>query len=118
MFKKIKALIEPLNLDEVKEALEELGIKWVTISNCRNVSPQKGPAMIFRGKERATDFLSEIWLEIMVDQELAGKIIETIQKADRAGGDKDSKISVMPIEEVISLESPECAGYPGLGAGT
>ena len=115
MFKKIKALIEPLNLDEVKEALEELGIRGVTISNCRNVSPQKGPAMIFRGKERATDFLSEIWLEMVVDQEQAGKVIETIQKADGVGGNKDGRISVLPIEEVISLEPSECAGYFGLG---
>ncbi len=118
MFKKIKAMIEPLHLDEVKSALEDLGINGVTISNCRNVSPLKGPAMIFRGKERATDFLSEIWLEMVVEQELTGKVIETIQKADGAGWDKDRKISVLPIEEVISLESSECAGYPGLGVGT
>jgi nitrogen regulatory protein P-II 1 len=118
MFKKIKALIEPLNLDGVKEALEELGIKGVTISNCRNVSPRKGPAMIFRGKERATDFLSEIWLEMVVDQELVGKVIETIQKTDGVGGNMDSKISVLPIEEIISLESSEFAGYAGLGVGT
>lgn len=118
VFKKITVLIEPLNLNEVKEALEELGIKGVTISNCRNVSSQKGPALIFRGKERATNFLSEIWLEMVVEQELAGKVIETIQKADGVGGDLDSKISVLPIEEVISLEPSECAGYAGLGVGT
>ena len=90
MYKKIKALIEPLHLDEVKEALEKLGIKGVTISNCRNVTSLKGPAMIFRGKERATDFLSEIGLEMVVDQELAGKVIETIQKADGAGAGQGS----------------------------
>jgi nitrogen regulatory protein P-II 1 len=118
MFKKIKALIEPYNLDEVKEALEELGIKGVTISNCRNLSPRKGPAMIFRGRERTTDFLPETWLEMVVDQEMAGKVIETIQKANGAGWDKNGKISILPIEEVISFESSEYAEYPGLGVGT
>jgi nitrogen regulatory protein P-II 1 len=118
VYKKIKALIEPLHLDEVNKALEKLGVKGVTISNCRNVTPRKGPAMIFRGKQRVTDFVSEIWLEMVVDQKLAEMVIKTIEKADGAGWDKDGKISVLPVEEVISLESSERAGYPGLGVGT
>jgi nitrogen regulatory protein PII len=118
VYKKIKALIEPLNLDEVNEALEKLGVKGVTISNCRNVTPRKGPAMIFRGKERATDFLPETWLEMVVEQEIAEKVIETLQKADGAPSDKNSLISVLPIEEMISFESSEYASYSDLGVGT
>jgi nitrogen regulatory protein PII len=118
VFKKIKALIDPLNLDEIREALEELGIQGVTASNCRQVSPRKGPAKIFRGKERATDFLSEIGLEMVVDEELAGRVIETIQRADGVGWDKEGKISILPIEEVLSIEPSEFAGYRNLGVGT
>jgi nitrogen regulatory protein P-II 1 len=115
MFKKIKAMIEPLHLDEVKEALEELGIKGVTISKCKKLGAQTGPAMIFRGRKQATDCLSEIRLEMVVDQEMAARVIETIQKADGGGRDKEGKISVLPIEEVISIDASECASYPVWG---
>jgi nitrogen regulatory protein P-II 1 len=118
MFKKIKALIDPLHLDDIKEALEGLNIQGVTISNCRNVIPRKGPATIFRGRTQATDFLSEIWLEMVVDEDLAGKVIETIQNADGAGRDMDGKISVLSIEEVLSIEASECGRHRDLGVGT
>ncbi len=118
MFKKIKALIDPFHLDEVQVALEELGVKGVIISSCNDFAPQKGPAMIFRGKERATDYLSAIRLEMVVDQEMAREVIETIQEADGAGLDQVNRISVLPIEEVISLETFGDAEYHGLGGGT
>lgn len=103
MFKKIRALIEPLNLDKVEEALEGLGVKEVTISKCKNFGPQLGPARISRGKKLSTDFLSELRLEIIVDQEMAARVIETIQRADRTGWNKDGKISVMPIEAALLI---------------
>ncbi len=118
MFKKIKALIDSFHLDEVQVALEELGIKGVIISSCNDFAPQKGPAMIFRGKERATDYLSAIRLEMVVDQEMAREVIEAIQEADGAHRDRETWISVLPVEEVISLETLGGAEYPGLGGGT
>ena len=74
--------------------------------------------MIFRGKKQAGDFLSEIRLEMVVDQEMAAGVIKTIQKADGGGRDKEGKISVLSIEEVISIDAFECAEHPGLGVGT
>ncbi|MBI5584470.1 MAG: P-II family nitrogen regulator [Deltaproteobacteria bacterium] len=118
MFKKIKAWIDPLNLDEVQGALEDLGLHDVTTSNCRQVSPHNGPAMIFRGKERATDFLPEICLEIVVDQEMTGKVMETIQKAEGVGWDPQGKTAVLTIEAVLSFEPAEYEKFPGLGVGT
>lgn len=112
MFKKIKALINPFNLDEVKGALEELGIKEVTISKCRNFGFQNGPTLIFRGKRQTADFRPKIRLEMVVDQEQAGKVIETIRTAEGAGWDKDGRISVMSIEEGIAIEASGWAANP------
>lgn len=103
MFKEIRAFIKPLNLNKVKQALEGLGVKEVTISKCKNFGPQIGPAMISRGKKLSTDFLSELRLEMVVDQEMAARVIETIQKADGAGREKGGKISILTIEEALRI---------------
>jgi nitrogen regulatory protein PII len=118
MFKQIKAVIEPGNLDEVQEALEELGIQGVTLLKCKSFSPQKGPTMIFRGKKQAADLLSEIRLELIVEQEMAGKVIEILQKAEKPSKERDWSISILPIEEVVPLETTGHVGHPPLGVGT
>jgi nitrogen regulatory protein P-II 1 len=101
MFKKIRALIEPLNLNKIEEALEGLGVKEVTISKCRNFGAEIGSARISRGKKLSTDFLSELRLEMVVDQEMAARVIETIQKAQRTNTTEDCKVFVLPVEKAI-----------------
>ena len=115
MFKKIKAMIEPLNLDEIGEALEELGIEGVTISKSKNFGDWKGQTMIFRGKKQATDFLSEIRLEMVVEEEMAGKVIDIIQKAEGTAKDGDCRISILPVEKVVPLETNGPVAPLGVG---
>jgi nitrogen regulatory protein PII len=107
MFNEIKVMIDPLHLDEVHAALEDLGIKGVNISKCKYFDSPISPALFFRGKKQSNDSIAEIWLEMVVDQEIVGKILETFKKAYGACWEKAGKIAVLPIEEVLSLEPPE-----------
>ena len=118
MFKKIKTIIEPLNLDEIKKALEELGIKEGAISKHKNFKPQKGKALVFRGKKQTGDSLPEIRLKMGVDQETAARVVESLRKVDGAGWDKDGRITVLSIEEIISNGPFNRAGWSGFQMGT
>jgi nitrogen regulatory protein P-II 1 len=107
MYNEIKVMINPLHLDEVHNALEDLGISGVNISKCKYFDSPIGPALFFRGKKQVNDSVTEIWLEMVVGQEIVGRVIEIIQKTHGIGWEKAGKISVLPIEEVLSLEPPE-----------
>jgi nitrogen regulatory protein P-II 1 len=107
MLKKIEAIVKPFKLDEVKDALNELGIKGMTISEVKGFGRQKGHTEIYRGAEYVIDFLPKIKIEVVVDQTLAGKVIEAIQKAARTGKIGDGKIFVLPVEEVIRIRTGE-----------
>jgi nitrogen regulatory protein P-II 1 len=114
MFKKIKATIKPLNLVEVREALEDLGIKEVTISRCKNFGPQKGQTMIFRGKKQTSDFLSEIRLEMIMEEEKVGKVIEIIQKTERTAKAGNGMISILSLGEAFPFGTSGSVGIPAL----
>jgi nitrogen regulatory protein P-II 1 len=107
MLKKIEAIIKPFKLDEVKDALNELGIKGMTISEVKGFGRQKGHTEIYRGAEYVIDFLPKIKIELVIDQTLAGKVIEAIQKAARTGKIGDGKIFVLPVEEVVRIRTGE-----------
>jgi nitrogen regulatory protein P-II 1 len=107
MLKKIEAIVKPFKLDEVKDALNDLGIKGMTISEVKGFGRQKGHTEIYRGAEYVIDFLPKVKIEVVVEEGMAGKVIEVIQKAARTGKIGDGKIFVLPVEEVIRIRTGE-----------
>jgi nitrogen regulatory protein P-II 1 len=107
MLKKIEAIVKPFKLDEVKDALNDLGIKGMTIAEVKGFGRQKGHTEIYRGAEYVIDFLPKVKIEVVVEEGMAGKVIEVIQKAARTGKIGDGKIFVLPVEEVIRIRTGE-----------
>ena len=107
MLKKIEAIIKPFKLDEVKDALNDMGIKGMTISEVKGFGRQKGHTEIYRGAEYVIDFLPKVKIEVVIEQELTGKVVEVIQQAARTGKIGDGKIFVLPVEEVIRIRTGE-----------
>jgi len=105
--KKIEAIIKPFKLDEVKEALNEIGIKGITVSEVKGFGRQKGHTELYRGTEYVVDFLPKIKLEIVVREDLAPKVVETIINTARTGRIGDGKVFVFPVEEVIRIRTGE-----------
>lgn len=107
MLKKIEAIIKPFKLDEVKEALNDLGIKGMTVTEVKGFGRQKGHTEIYRGAEYVIDFLPKIKIEVVVEAEMIGKVVEVIQTAARTGKIGDGKIFVLPVESVIRIRTGE-----------
>ena len=105
--KKIEAIIKPFKLDDVKEALNAIGIKGMTISEVKGYGRQKGHKEIYRGAEYIVDFIPKVKMEIIVDATQLDEIVETIQKAAHTGKIGDGKIFVLPVEEVIRVRTGE-----------
>jgi nitrogen regulatory protein P-II 1 len=105
--KKIEAIIKPFKLDDVKEALNGIGIKGMTISEVKGYGRQKGHKEIYRGAEYIVDFIPKVKLEIIVDSAQADKVIDTIIQAAKTGKIGDGKIFVLPVEEVIRVRTGE-----------
>lgn len=105
--KKIEAIIKPFKLDEVKEALNEIGIKGITVSEVKGFGRQKGHTELYRGTEYVVDFLPKIKLEIVVKEEFAAKVVETIVTAAKTGRIGDGKVFVYPVEEVVRIRTGE-----------
>ena len=105
--KKIEAIVKPFKLDDVKEALNEIGIQGMTISEVKGYGRQKGHKEIYRGAEYVVDFIPKVKIEIIVDSERAGQVVETIQKAANTGKIGDGKIFVSSVEEVIRVRTGE-----------
>ena len=105
--KKIEAIIKPFKLEEVKEALAEVGVEGMTVSEVKGFGRQKGHTELYRGAEYVVDFLPKVKLEIIVSDELATQVVETIERASRTGRIGDGKIFVMPIEEVVRIRTGE-----------
>jgi len=105
--KKIEAIIKPFKLDDVKEALNAIGIKGMTISEVKGYGRQKGHKEIYRGAEYIVDFIPKVKMEIIVDATQVDEIIETIRKAAHTGKIGDGKIFVLPVEEVIRVRTGE-----------
>jgi len=105
--KKIEAIIKPFKLDDVKDALNEIGIKGITVTEVKGFGRQKGHTELYRGAEYVVDFLPKVKLEIIAKDENVPAIIEAIEKAARTGKIGDGKIFVTPIEEVIRIRTGE-----------
>lgn len=105
--KKIEAVIKPFKLDEVKEALHEVGIQGITVTEAKGFGRQKGHTELYRGAEYVVDFLPKVKLEIVVEDSLAERAVEAIQNAAKTGRIGDGKIFVSTIDEVIRIRTGE-----------
>jgi nitrogen regulatory protein P-II 1 len=105
--KKVEAIIKPFKLDEVKEALNEIGIQGITVSEVKGFGRQKGHTELYRGAEYVVDFLPKIKMEIIVQEDLVIKVVDTISNTARTGRIGDGKIFVSPVEEVVRIRTGE-----------
>ncbi|HPX61255.1 MAG TPA: P-II family nitrogen regulator [Deltaproteobacteria bacterium] len=105
--KKIDAIIKPFKLDEVKEALNEIGIQGITVCEVKGFGRQKGHTELYRGAEYVVDFIPKIKLEIVVADEMVQQVLETIQKTARTGRIGDGKIFVTPVEAIVRIRTGE-----------
>ncbi len=105
--KKIEAIIKPFKLDDVKEALNEIGIQGMTITEVKGYGRQKGHKEIYRGAEYVVDFIPKIKIEIVIGSEMAEKVIAAIRDAANTGKLGDGKIFVMPVEQAIRVRTGE-----------
>ncbi len=105
--KKIEAIIKPFKLDEVKEALHEVGIKGITVTEAKGFGRQKGHTELYRGAEYVVDFLPKVKVEIVLDDALAERAVEAIQQAAQTGRIGDGKIFVTSVDEAIRIRTGE-----------
>jgi nitrogen regulatory protein P-II 1 len=105
--KKIEAIIKPFKLDEVKDALNAIGVQGITVAEVKGFGRQKGHTELYRGAEYVVDFLPKVKLEIIAADNLVQKIIETIETAAKTGRIGDGKIFILPVEEVIRIRTGE-----------
>ncbi|MEK6790067.1 MAG: P-II family nitrogen regulator [Deltaproteobacteria bacterium] len=103
----MEAIIKPFMLDEFKEALNDIGIKVITVSEVKGFGRQKGHTELYRGTEYVVDFLPKIKLEIVVKQEFVAKVVETIVNAAKTGRIGDGKVFVLDVEEVVRIRTGE-----------
>jgi nitrogen regulatory protein P-II 1 len=105
--KRITAIIKPFKLDEVREALAEVGVTGLTVTEVKGFGRQKGHTELYRGAEYVVDFLPKVKIEVVVSDTAAEASIEAIVKAARTGRIGDGKIFVTPVEEVIRIRTGE-----------
>ena len=105
--KKIEAIIKPFKLDEVKEALHEVGLQGITVLEAKGFGRQKGHTELYRGAEYVVDFLPKVKLEIVVEDEMLDRAVEAIQNAAHTGRIGDGKIFIVPIEDAIRVRPGE-----------
>jgi len=105
--KKIEAIIKPFKLDDVKEALNEIGIQGMTISEVKGYGRQKGHKEIYRGAEYVVDFIPKIKIEIVVEASRAGEVVNKIREAANTGKIGDGKIFVFSVEQAIRVRTGE-----------
>lgn len=108
--KKIEAIIKPFKLEEVKEALSEIGLSGITVLEAKGFGRQKGHTELYRGAEYVVDFLPKVKIEVVLEDEQVERAIETIQKAAYTGKIGDGKIFVVPIEQAIRIRTGETGG--------
>lgn len=105
--KKIEAIIKPFKLDEVKEALQEIGLQGITVLEAKGFGRQKGHTELYRGAEYVVDFLPKVKVEIVIDDAMADKAVEAIQNAAKTGRIGDGKIFISTVEEAIRIRTGE-----------
>ena len=105
--KKVEAIIKPFKLDEVKQALSEVGVAGLTATEVKGFGRQKGHTELYRGAEYVVDFLPKVKVEVVVADTLVGKVVEAIERAAKTGRIGDGKIFVVPVEEVVRIRTGE-----------
>lgn len=104
---KIEAIIKPFRLDAVKEALQDLGVQGMTVTEVRGFGRQKGHSELYRGAEYTVDFVPKVKLEVVVGEDLAAKVVDTIGGAARTGKIGDGKIFVHALQDVVRIRTGE-----------
>jgi nitrogen regulatory protein P-II 1 len=105
--KKIETIIKPFKLDEVKDALNNLGIQGMTVTEVKGFGRQKGHTELYRGAEYVVDFIPKIKIEIVVPDDVADKVVEVIEKTARTGKIGDGKIFVSSIDDAVRIRTGE-----------
>ncbi len=105
--KKIEAIIKPFKLDEVKEALQEIGLQGITVTEAKGFGRQKGQTELYRGAEYVVDFLPKVKVEVVLDDAMVEKAVETIVNSAKTGRIGDGKIFVSSVEEAIRIRTGE-----------
>jgi len=105
--KKIEAIIKPFKLDEVKEALHEIGLQGITVTEAKGFGRQKGHTELYRGAEYVVDFLPKVKIELVIDDGLVERAVEAIQQAAHTGRIGDGKIFIYTVEEAIRIRTGE-----------
>jgi nitrogen regulatory protein P-II 2 len=103
----IVAIIKPFKLDDVREALSEIGVRGMTVTEVKGFGRQKGHTELYRGAEYVVDFLPKVKLEVAVADDMAERVIETITNAASTGKIGDGKIFVLPVEQVVRIRTGE-----------
>ena len=105
--KMVEAIIKPFKLDEVKDALNEIGVEGITVSEVKGFGRQKGHTELYRGAEYVVDFIPKVKIEIAVEDSLVAKVVETIQETAKTGRIGDGKIFVLSLEEAVRIRTGE-----------
>ena len=105
--KKVEAIIKPFKLDEVKEALHEVGIKGITVTEAKGFGRQKGHTELYRGAEYVVDFLPKVKIEVVMEDSMVERAVEAIQQSAHTGRIGDGKIFISTIEEAIRIRTGE-----------
>ena len=105
--KLIEAIIKPFKLDEVKDALNEIGIEGITVSEVKGFGRQKGHTELYRGAEYVVDFIPKIKIELAIADELVAKVIDVIEKTAKTGRIGDGKIFIIPLEDAVRIRTGE-----------
>ncbi len=108
--KKIEAIIKPFKLDEVKEALHEVGLQGITVTEAKGFGRQKGHTELYRGAEYVVDFLPKVKIEVVLEDHMVERAVEAIQAAARTGRIGDGKIFITTVEDVIRIRTGERGG--------
>ena len=105
--KLVEAIIKPFKLDEVKDALNEIGIEGITVSEVKGFGRQKGHTELYRGAEYVVDFIPKVKIEIAIADELVAKVVETIENTAKTGRIGDGKIFIIPMDEAVRIRTGE-----------
>jgi nitrogen regulatory protein P-II 1 len=105
--KKIEAIIKPFKLDDVKEALNKIGVHGITVTEVKGFGRQKGHTELYRGAEYRVDFVPKTKLEIIASDEIVSEIVDAVEKSAKTGNIGDGKIFISPVEEAIRIRTGE-----------
>ncbi|HEX4621702.1 MAG TPA: P-II family nitrogen regulator [Myxococcaceae bacterium] len=105
--KKIEAIVKPFKLDDVKDALNEIGIHGLTAIEVKGYGRQRGHTELYKGAEYVVDFLPKVKIEVVVDDELVAKVVEAIERSAKSGKIGDGKIFILPVDEAVRIRTGE-----------